>query len=327
MKMPEVKALGLVSGGLDSILATLLLRRAGINVTGLCLETPFFDAVNARRAAKLYHFPLIVLPVGAEHLEQVVKTPRYGYGSNMNPCIDCHAYMLRKAGEILDAEDYDFLFTGEVLGQRPMSQNANALKAVAKASGYGHLVLRPLSAACLPPTIMEANGLVARSKLAGISGRGRKQQMALADELKVTQYPAPGGGCLLTDPGFSRRLRDLFTCQPKCDVALVELLKFGRHFRLPGGAKLVVGRNQADNAALAKLAAQNQAAPWLSLSLAAGPGPLGIYIGDKNELELACALLAAYGPAGPESLAVKAGEALFNNIRPLSKRQAQDYLL
>lgn len=317
------KALGLVSGGLDSILATALLRRAGVEVTGLCLVTPFFDAVKARQAAELYGFVLITLDVGQEHLEQVVKSPRYGYGGNMNPCIDCHAYMLQKAGQIMEKQGYDFLFTGEVLGQRPMSQNAGALKTVAKASGYGQFVLRPLSAQCLEPTAMEQSGLVDREKLAAISGRGRKMQMQLANELGIAHYPAPAGGCLLTDPGFSRRLRDLLDYQPDCTALDAQLLKYGRHFRLSPQAKLVIGRNQADNTALASLLAQ--AENWLELRLAHGPGPLGIYVGPApGQLNLAAALMAAY--AGKEQAEVRVGGNVIA-AQALSKRQAQDYIL
>ena len=322
--MADVKALGLVSGGLDSILAALLLRKAGVEVTGLCLETPFFDAQKAEEAAQRYSFPLTVLEVGEEHLQQVVKNPRYGYGSNMNPCIDCHAYMLRKAGQILETENYDFLFTGEVLGQRPMSQNANALKAVAKASTYGHLVLRPLSAGCLAPTIMEKQGLVDRAKLADISGRGRKRQMELAKELGVEHYPAPGGGCLLTDPGFSRRLRDLLDFQPDCNKNDVELLKHGRHFRLSAQAKLIVGRNQVDNIALAQIAAKSTG--WLELNMAQGPGPLGIFIGCPEQIGLACSLFAAYGPPQDGESKVRVGQQVINT-QPASKRHAQEYIL
>ena len=151
-----------------------------------------------------------------EHLEEVVKNPRYGYGGNMNPCIDCHAYMFKKAAALMDEQWLStFLFTGEVLGQRPMSQNRNSLNAVANASGAPDRILRPLSAKLLKETPMEESGLVDREKLMGISGRGRKEQMTLAEELGVKDYPAPAGGCLLTEPGFSRRLKDLLEHQPQ----------------------------------------------------------------------------------------------------------------
>ena len=248
------KALGLLSGGLDSILACLVLRRAGVEVAAVSFVSPFFDAEKAQAAAQAHAIPLTVLQVGPEHLEQVVKHPRYGYGSNMNPCIDCHAYMFRRAGELLDAGGLDFLFSGEVLGQRPMSQNRQALGTVARHSGRGERILRPLSARLLPETAMERDGLVERERLLDLSGRGRKPQMALAQELEVRDYPAPAGGCLLTEPGFSRRLKDLLGHDPAAGVDQVELLKLGRHLRLSPLAKLALGRNQAENQALAAAA-------------------------------------------------------------------------
>ncbi len=322
--MAEVRALGLISGGLDSILAALLLRKTGVEIAGLCLTTPFFGAEKAREAAQLYHIPLTVLPADAEHLETVVKNPRYGYGSNMNPCIDCHAYMLRKAGQILETQGFDFLFTGEVLGQRPMSQNANALNAVAKFSGYGQLVLRPLSARLLSPTPMEEQGLVSRESLGAISGRGRKQQMELANALGAHHYPAPGGGCLLTDPGFSGRLRDLLDHKPDCGPVDAELLKYGRHFRLGAQAKLIVGRHQADNAALNELL--KKGAPGLRLHIASGPGPVAVYMGTDEDIPLACAIVAAYGAKGSGQVAVKAGEKTCL-VAPLSKMRTQEFMI
>ena len=316
-----VQALGLISGGLDSILALLLLRRAGVDARGLTLVTPFFDADKALEAAEIYDFELTVLEVGPEHLEQVVKNPRYGYGSNMNPCIDCHAYMLRKAGHIMDEQGYDFLFTGEVLGQRPMSQNANALKAVAKASGYGPKVLRPLSAGTLPITAMEESGLVDRAQLAAISGRGRKPQMRLAQELGVTRFPSPGGGCLLTDPGFSRRLRDLLNFSPQADTRYVELLKVGRHFRLADDAKLIVGRNQAENQRLEELAAPDS----VYMKLADRPGPLGLYYGPEKRLPLAASIVAAYGQ--PDVMIRVTANGTVLEVEPFSKFKTQEYIL
>jgi tRNA U34 2-thiouridine synthase MnmA/TrmU len=320
------KALGLLSGGLDSILACLVLRRAGVEVAALAFASPFFGADKAQAAALAHHLPLTVLEVGPEHLELVVKNPRYGYGSNMNPCIDCHAYMFRKAGELLEAQGGDFLFSGEVLGQRPMSQNRQALGSVAKLSGQAARILRPLSALALPPTAMEESGLVDRNLLLGLNGRGRKPQMALARELGVRDYPAPAGGCLLTEPGFSRRLRDLLDHDPAAGVELVELLKHGRHLRLSPLAKLVVGRNQEENQALEGLA-PGQA---LKLTALGVPGPLGVYLGPAPgpDLELAAALVAGYGqaPAGePLAVQVRGGATL--TVTPLPRRLAQGYLL
>ncbi|RJX35409.1 MAG: tRNA 4-thiouridine(8) synthase ThiI [Desulfarculus sp.] len=319
------RALGIFSGGLDSMLACLLLRRAGVEVEAVTFQTPFFGPERARRSARHIGVPLRVAPVGPVHLE-IVKNPPHGYGSNLNPCIDCHAFMFSQAGQILRAEGFDFLFSGEVLGQRPMSQNRQALALVAKLSGCGGLILRPLSAQNLPPTAMEAEGLVDREKLGALSGRSRKPQMALAAELGVTDYPAPAGGCLLTEPGFSRRLRDLLEHQPGAGVEEVELLKHGRHLRLSPRAKLVVGRNQADNQAL------EQAAPPGALRLRAlgAPGPLGLYLGppEAEDLRLAAAILAGYGKAAPgEEVRVQVEEGPVISVEARDRRLAAPLLL
>jgi tRNA-uridine 2-sulfurtransferase len=320
------RALGLLSGGLDSILACLVLRRAGVEASAISFTSPFFGADKAQAAADAHAIPLTVLEVGPEHLEQVVKNPRYGYGSNMNPCIDCHAYMFRQAGAVLERQGLDFLFSGEVLGQRPMSQNKQALATVAKHSGVGPRILRPLSALVLAPTAMEDSGLVERSLLLGLSGRSRKPQMALALELGVRDYPAPAGGCLLTEPGFSRRLKDLLDHDPAAGVELVELLKHGRHLRLSPAAKLIVGRNQAENQTLEALA------PPSSRRLVAQgvPGPLGLYFGPAPgpDLDLAAALVAGYGQTPPgQQVTVQAGPDLRLAAQPLSRRLAQGYIL
>jgi tRNA U34 2-thiouridine synthase MnmA/TrmU len=295
-------------------------------VEALSFSSPFFSTDKARLAAEAHHFPLTILEVGPEHLEQVVKNPRYGYGSNMNPCIDCHAYMFRKAAGIMQERGLDFLFSGEVLGQRPMSQNKQALNTVAKASGAADKILRPLSAKLLVPTPMEEGGLVDREKLLGLSGRGRKVQMALARELGVKDYPPPAGGCLLTEPGFSRRLKDLLDHQPHAKVAQVELLKHGRHFRLSPGAKLVVGRNQAENNTLDQLAPPQA----VRLQTQGCPGPLGLYLGhsEGGDIKLAAQMVAGYSkaPAGRAALVTVQGAGTLEVV-PMSRRQAHGMLV
>ncbi|MBW6511653.1 MAG: thiamine biosynthesis protein [Desulfuromonadaceae bacterium] len=286
------KALGLLSGGLDSTLAALALQRQGVEVTCIAFVTPFFGAGKARKAAEKIGVPLKVHDISEVHLE-MVKKPKYGYGKNMNPCIDCHAMMFRLAGEIMAKEGFDFLFSGEVLGQRPMSQNANALRSVANYSGHPECILRPLSALLLPKTIMEEEGLVDRTRLLDISGRSRRPQEACAKAWGLTDYPASGGGCLLTEKHFSDRLRDLFAHQPEATPADVELLKIGRQFRLSPSSKLTLGRNQADNDAI-----NQQLRPDHILLRAAGvAGPLGLISGAPTpaDLELGAALVAAYG--------------------------------
>jgi tRNA-uridine 2-sulfurtransferase len=291
------KALGLLSGGLDSSLAAMTLKRQGIDVTCIAFVTPFFGAGKARKAAAAMEIPLLVEDIGQMHLE-MVKNPRYGYGKNLNPCIDCHAMMFRLAGERMVADGFDFLFSGEVLGQRPMSQNPTALKTVAKYSGHPDRILRPLSAKLLPITPMEESGMVDRERLLDIQGRSRKRQTALAEEWGLVDYPASGGGCLLTEKSFTGRLRDLLEHNPQATPVDVELLKRGRQFRLSEQAKLTVGRNQEDNELLNSLAREND----VTLRARDFSGPLALISGEFNEqdLQTAAAIVAGYGKGKEE---------------------------
>ena len=246
-----IRALGLCSGGLDSILAALVLRRQEVVVEWITFETPFFSSEKSRNAAKAYGIPLTVQNITEIYLEMLRKPP-CGYGQNMNPCMDCHALMFRLAGDMMVRDGFDFLFSGEVLGQRPMSQTRPSLRYVEKHSGHAGRILRPLSAKLLEETTAEQTGLVDRDRLLAISGRSRKPQIQLAMEFEVADYPAPAGGCLLTDPCYSRRLRDLFDHQAECSESELHLLKFGRHYRLQNQDKVIVGRNQGDNEAIVK---------------------------------------------------------------------------
>ena len=247
----RTRALGLCSGGLDSTLAGLVLREQGIDVEWVTFETPFFTAAKARRASKKTGIPLTVKPIYPVYIE-MLKNPPAGYGKQMNPCMDCHALMFKLAGEMMNAGNFDFLFSGEVLGQRPMSQTKSSLHYVEKHSGFKGYILRPLSAKKLPETIPEKEGLVDRERLLDFAGRGRKPQIALAKKFGLTDYPAPAGGCLLTDVGYSKRLKDLFDHQDECTEEELHLLKYGRHFRLNPDAKLIVGRTQKDNERILK---------------------------------------------------------------------------
>ncbi len=322
------RALGLLSGGLDSSLAAMVLKRQGVDVTCICFVTPFFGATKAQKAAKQMEIPLIVQDIGDVHLD-MVKNPKYGYGKNMNPCIDCHAMMFRLAGETMAEGDYDFLFSGEVLGQRPMSQNANALRSVANYSGYPDRILRPLSAKILPITPVEEQGLVDREQLLDIQGRSRKRQEALAKEWGITDYPSSGGGCLLTEPGFSVRLRDLVDADPDCTCTDVELLKVGRQFRLAGHAKLVVGRNQADNERMLELASPDA----MRLRCTDFSGPTGVLCGDPGDVEIqqAAAIVASYGKGKDEAeveVLLRQGEKEETLVvAPMARDESQKMLL
>jgi tRNA-specific 2-thiouridylase len=286
------RALGLFSGGLDSSLAALTLKRQGVAVTGIVYVTPFFGAERARAAARQIDIPLIVRDISEVHLE-MLKNPRYGYGRNLNPCIDCHALMFRIAGELVERGEFDFLFSGEVLGQRPMSQNINALRSVAKHSGYPDLILRPLSARLLPITPMEERGLVDRELLLDIQGRSRRRQEDLARQWGLTDYPSSGGGCLLTEKSFTGRLKDLLDHHPDCTPKDIELLKVGRQYRLSQQAKLTLGRNRDTNEAIKALADDDH----LLLRAESFSGPVGLVSGHPSEedLQRAAAIVAAYG--------------------------------
>ncbi len=322
------KALGLISGGLDSTLAAMTLMRQGIEVTGISFVTPFFGAGKAKIAAERIGFPLIVSNISDIHLK-MVKEPKFGYGRNMNPCIDCHAMMFRLAGEIMEKEGFDFLFSGEVLGQRPMSQNANALRSVANHCDYNDKVLRPLSAKLLPITPMEEAGLVDREQLLDIQGRSRKPQQALAVKWGYTDYPSSGGGCLLTESGFSDRLRDLFEHDPQASVNDAELLKVGRQFRLSDKCKLVLGRNQSDNDAMSTLIETDQNL----LRCANHSGPLGLLCGpaDASICATAAAIVASYGKGKDEAevdvLSVRNGTETTLRVAPLAREESLKLLL
>ncbi|PLY06697.1 MAG: thiamine biosynthesis protein [Desulfuromonas sp.] len=320
------KAIGLISGGLDSSLAALTLKRQGVEVTGISFVTPFFGADKARKAAAQMEIPLIVRDISEIHLE-MLKNPVYGYGKNMNPCIDCHAMMFRLAGEVMQQEGFDFLFSGEVLGQRPMSQNMTALHTVSKHSGLKGRILRPLSAKLLPITPMEEEGLVDRERLLDIQGRSRKPQEALAVEWGLKEYPSSGGGCLLTEKSFAGRLRDLLEKNPSATVVDVELLKVGRQFRLTPTVKLAMGRNQSDNERIKKL----QRPADVLLRSAHFSGPLGLVSGEFTEQEMfqAAALVASYGKGKGEDelevLAIQQDETKALTVKPLPREEAEQY--
>ena len=288
------RALGLLSGGLDSMLAATVLREQGIEVAGVVFVTPFFGPERARESAASLGISLIEQDITEIYLP-LLYNPPHGFGSRHNPCIDCHTLMLQQAGAIMEAQGFDFLYTGEVLGQRPMSQHKGSLVLVARESGYPELILRPLSAKLLTPTRPELLGWVDRERLLDISGRGRKRQMELASRYGITKYPTPAGGCLLTDPRYSVRLKELVARTDKPSRQDLELLKWGRHFRLPGGAKAVVGRTQRENEAISRLIAPGD----LVLRVQGYPGPLVLVPegADVNGVEEAAALAATYSDA------------------------------
>ena len=246
------RALAMISGGLDSILAAKLIKEQGIDVIGICFRSYFFSEESAKKMTKQIDIPLVVVDFSKEHFE-LVKNPKHGRGKNMNPCIDCHSMMMNYAGELLEKYEADFIITGEVLNQRPMSQNRQALDIVKKESGFKDKILRPLCAKNLQPTEMELNGLVDREKLMKISGRSRKVQMALAEEWGIKEYPSPAGGCRLTEPGYALRLKDLLGFNSTPNENELSLLRYGRHFRTKDNNKIIAARTKKEGDEIKKL--------------------------------------------------------------------------
>ncbi len=244
----ERRCVALISGGLDSALAARLMLEQGIEVHGLYLSMNWgcCEKDKAQACAQQFGIPLMVLSVGDAYLD-VIRSPRYGYGTGMNPCVDCRIYMFRIARRYLDELGAGFVVTGEVLGQRPMSQMRRPLALIEQESGLEGLLLRPLSAQLLEPTLPELLGVVDREGLLRIAGRSRQEQIALAEAKGIRDYSTPAGGCLLTDEHFARKTRDLFAHEERPTTKDMELLTIGRHFRIGPKTKVIVGRNEVEN--------------------------------------------------------------------------------
>jgi tRNA U34 2-thiouridine synthase MnmA/TrmU len=296
-----MKAIALLSGGLDSTLAARLIMDQGIELEALNFLTVFCTCTNrgetclaSQKAVNGLGIPLKVFNVSEEYLD-VVKHPKHGYGSNMNPCIDCRIFMLKKAKLYMKEAGASFIVTGEVLGQRPMSQRRDAMRLIEKEAELDGYVVRPLSAKFLPLTIPEKEGWINRQNLLGIQGRSRKPQIQLADHYRIHDYPCPAGGCLLTDPQFAKRIKDLMLYQPNFLLNDVHLLKIGRHFRLSPHSKLVVGRNEEDNRKIQTFSREGD----LLLKALHYPGPLSLLRGEANETEIeqAASITVRYGKA------------------------------
>jgi hypothetical protein len=290
----KISALVMMSGGLDSMLAAAVLKAQGIEVTGLCFESPFFSADKARAAAALLGIPLMVEEFTHE-LIPIIEHPKHGFGSCINPCIDCHAAMIKHAGKIIDRDGFTFIATGEVLNQRPMSQTKRTLNIVSEESGYGNRLLRPLSAKLLPETEAERLGWVDRSRLLDLNGRSRKPQQKLAEQYGITEYPPSAGGCKLTEPHFAGRVHDLRRNGQLRDLRAVELLKIGRHFRLSSTVKVIVGRESAENDQLEASALPGE----VLLNVEVIPGPTVLVTGTATEAIIleAARLCARYSDA------------------------------
>ncbi len=290
------KAIVLLSGGLDSILAARLMLEQGIEVQAvnfsakLCMcGAKKAGERAAQSAARTLNIPLKTIDITDDFIE-IVKNPSHGYGANVNPCIDCKIYMLKHAKDMMKESGASFLVTGEVLGERPMSQRMDALHIIEKAAGVRGILLRPLTAKNLDPTLPEKEGIVDREKLLGIRGRSRKPQMALAEKFGITKYPNPAGGCLLTDPGFAKRVKDALK-YGEFDAGNMALLSVGRHFRLSEKARLVVGRDEGENNLLETLVRLGD----IIFELTEREGPISILRGSGAEKFIQMAAgIAAY---------------------------------
>jgi len=280
-----VKAVLLFSTGLDSLLAYHLLKKVGIEVIVLVIKTPF-NKINEAVLNEIKKEAKVIFYEAKDDYLQIIKNPKFGYGKQMNPCIDCKIYMYKIAKKFLEEEKADFIATGEVLNQRSFSQTLDKLKLIEKEAGVNGLVVRPLSAKLLPKTLAEEKGLIDREKLLDIKGRARKKQLQLVKDLGISIYSQPAGGCSLTDPMFSKRLKDLMEHNPNFTTEDVELLKIGRHFRI-GKSKLILGRNESESKLLEKMRNHLVLKPK-------SKGPSGIFIGEESDLILACEILASY---------------------------------
>ena len=296
------RGLSLMSGGLDSQLAVRVLERAGAVVEAVTFETPFFTSERAVAAAKALGVKIHVIDFLDDELA-LIQNPPHGFGGAMNPCIDCHATMIRRAGELMTKLGYDFVATGEVRGQRPMSQNAQSLLTVEKASGLKGRLVRPLSAKFLEPTIPELEGKLDREKLLDISGRARDRQIALAAEFGIVDYPSPAGGCKLTEDAFGHRLRDLMEHEGLGDRSLIELLSVGRRFRLPDGSSVILGRDAKENARLATCAGT-----MIVFDDVPGPTAVVPVVKSEADLERARGIVRAWsrGTTGADRVPFKA---------------------
>ncbi|MCE5219798.1 MAG: tRNA 4-thiouridine(8) synthase ThiI [Clostridium sp.] len=314
------RALAMISGGLDSLLAAKLIKEQGIEIIGICFKSYFFNEENAKRMTKQIGIHLEVIDFSKEHFD-IVKDPKHGWGKNMNPCIDCHAMMIRYSGELLEKFDADFIITGEVLNQRPMSQNRSAMDIVKKQCEFGNKILRPLCAKNLKETQMEIDGLVDREKLLDISGRNRKPQMALAKKWGLKDYPSPAGGCKLTEPNYSIRLKEMLDRKENVTEKDIHLLKYGRHFVSKNNTKIIVSRTREEGEQIKQLL-NNKDMMFIPSKFSGAM----VIIPEGNtpteeDLTFACRLAVKYSKGKDENLVqVKYGQFLtkFSNTKDVN---------
>lgn len=325
----KIKAIGLMSGGLDSILAGKLVTDQGIDVTMLTFSTPFFEC-NKDKKERLQKIcnkigaKLKVVDVSTDYIK-MLKMPRHGFGKNMNPCIDCKILFLKKAKAYAKKVGAKFVFTGEVAGQRPMSQNQGALNIISKEAGLKNKIVRPLSAKLFSITEAEEQGWIDRNKLLDIHGRGRNKQLELAKKWKIVDYQTPAGGCLLTCDGYSNKVNDLFKHKTNVRVKDVEILKIGRHFRI-GKNKIVVGRNKSDNEQLVKLRSKSEHV----FEVPGHGSPVTLLMGKRTAraIKLAAKLTARYSDTTSIKVLVKYGQDNTDKeilVKPATQSEIEKY--
>ncbi len=319
-----MKALALLSGGLDSTLAIKLILDQGIDVVAVNFTSAFSTSKKEKHGsaqiAKRFKIPLKTIELGKDYLK-VLRNPKHGYGSGMNPCIDCRIFILKKAKDLAKEIDASFIFTGEVLGQRPMSQHMKALKIVEREAGLEGKLLRPLSAKLLAETEAEKKGWVDRNKLLGIRGRSRKKQLELAEEFGLNEYLSPGGGCLLTYSEFAAKVKDLFKNKKRINMNDILLLKMGRHFRYEKN-KIIVGRNENENKQLLKLKQKHD----YCFEVPGVGSPITLLRGPKTKkaIEKAAALTAHYSDAKGKKILVKFGKEKLDSSLIVSTISEED---
>lgn len=327
-----IKAVGLFSGGLDSILAVKLIQNQGIDVTAFHFVLPLYFVEDEKQISAVKYAHKLNIPIeiarGERDYIDMLKKPKHGYGKNMNPCIDCKIFIMKKALNFMKKIGASFLFSGEVLGQRPMSQRKDIIKLTEKEAGIDGLLLRPLSARLLPPTIPEEKGWVNRDKLYNFQGRGRRSQIQKAKELGIKEYPFPAGGCCLTDPAFSIRLKDAFKYNEDT-IPELQLLNFGRHFRLKSGAKLIVGRDEKENSIIETLAGDGD----LLIEGVGFGSPIALLKKSKSteDIDISSSICVRYSKKRDEksvkvSIRTKTEEIVEKEIAPM-KKEAVDSLL
>jgi tRNA-uridine 2-sulfurtransferase len=318
------RAVALISGGLDSVLAARVVMDQGYQVTGLFFTSPFSKSYGAEErtpaaaVCRSIGIDLRISDLGQPYID-LIRNPRHGYGKNINPCIDCKIHMLERARSVMDEIGAPFLVTGEVLGQRPMSQRRDTLHVIERDSGLKGLILRPLSAALLPPTRAEQDGLIDRSKLLGISGRSRTVQLRLAERFGIQGFSTPAGGCLLTDKNYAEKLRDLFQDKASITTQDVQLLAVGRHFRFDSGTKIVLGRDNRENQALLAYASLG----YHLFTPHDFPGPVALFSGTPEpEVKQAIGrLIITYSkPVPGKTRRIRFGSEIFDPGDPLPIR-------